>query len=71
MKPEIYATKKAIEPITIPMVIMIRSSLSSGNMTQDGGLSLEYTVACRAPSKRTSPTSPLVIGREDYSIFFG
>ena len=51
MKPEIYATKKAIAPITIPMVIMIRSRLSSGNMTQDGGISLEYTVACRAPSK--------------------
>ena len=51
MKPEIYATKKAIAPITIAMVIMIRSRLSSGNMTQDGGISLEYTVACRASSK--------------------
>ena len=62
MKPEIYATKKAIAPITIAMVIMIRSRLSSGNMTQDGGISLEYTVPCRAPSKGTSLTSPLVIG---------
>ena len=62
MKPEIYATKKAIAPITIAMVIMIRSRLSSGNMTQDGGISLEYTVACRAPSKGTPLTSPLVIG---------
>ena len=45
MKPGIYATKKAIAPITIAMVRMIRSSLSSGNMTQDEGISLEYTVA--------------------------
>jgi|ETNmetMinimDraft_19_1059907.scaffolds.fasta_scaffold09760_3 hypothetical protein len=36
MKPGIYATKKATAPITIAMVRMIRSSLSSGNMTQDG-----------------------------------
>ena len=32
-----YATKKATAPITIAIVRMIRSSLSSGNMTQDGG----------------------------------
>jgi len=37
MNPGIYATKKATAPITIAMVRMIRSSLSSGNMTQDGG----------------------------------
>jgi len=37
----------------IHMVIMIRSRLSSGDMTQDGGISLEYTVACRDPSKGT------------------
>ena len=51
MKPGIYATKKAIALITIAMVRMIRSSLSSGNMTQDGSISLEYTVAYRAPSE--------------------
>ncbi len=63
MKPGIYATKKAIAPITIAMVRMIRSSLViPANMTQDGGISLEYTVACRAPSKGAPLTSPLVIG---------
>ena len=41
MKPGIYATKKATAPITIAMVRMIRSSLSSGNMTQDRGISFE------------------------------
>ena len=61
MKPEIYATKKAIAPITIAMVIMIRSRLSSGNMTQDGGISLEYTVACRAPSDSFIPSPRLAI----------
>ena len=53
MKPEKYATKKAIAPITIDMTVMTRSSLSSGNMTQDGGISLEYTVTCRDPTKGT------------------
>ena len=47
MKPEKYATKKAIAPITIDMTVMARSSLSSGNMTRDGGISLEYTLTCR------------------------
>ena len=45
MKPGIYATKKAIALITIAMVRMIRSSLViPANMTQDGSISLEYTV---------------------------
>ena len=52
MKPEIYATKKAIAPITIAMVRMIRSSLViPANMTQDRGISFEYTVDCRAPQR--------------------
>ncbi len=38
MKPGIYATKKAIAPITMAMVRMIRSSLViPANMTQDRG----------------------------------
>ena len=45
MKPGIYATKKAIALITIAMVRMIQSSLViPANMTQDGSISLEYTV---------------------------
>ncbi len=55
MKPGIYATKKAIAPITIAMVRMIRSSLSSGNMTQDGGvfrLNIPWPVV---PPQRESP----------------
>ena len=51
MKPGIYATKKAITPITTAIMRIIRSSLSSGNMTQDEGISLEYIVAFRALSK--------------------
>jgi len=38
MKPEIYAAKKAIVPIPIAMMRMIRSSLViPANMTQDRG----------------------------------
>ncbi len=39
MKPEIYAAKKAIVPIPIAMMRMIRSSLViPANMTQDRGV---------------------------------
>jgi len=59
MKPGIYATKKAIALITIAMVRMIRSSLViPANMTQDGSISLEYTVPSDAHTLQSPTTEP-------------
>jgi len=61
MKPGIYATKKAIALITIAMVRMIRSSLViPANMTQDGSISLEYTVTFDAYYAIEAPFSSMI-----------